>query len=74
MTVKSISGQLSVVSDLKLANNSGTSDHTLYVDNFTVYSDTQGTTEIFFDDYEDATVGEVLDGTDDSYNSSAVCH
>ncbi|CAH7204511.1 conserved hypothetical protein [Vibrio chagasii] len=53
---------------IKFSSNSGTADTTLYVDDYKVYSDTAGTTEIFSDDYENYSIGADLSAS--PYNSS----
>ncbi|WP_215405344.1 hypothetical protein [Vibrio gigantis] len=53
---------------IKFSSNSGTADTTLYVDDYKVYSDTAGTTEIFSDDYENYSIGADLSTS--PYNSS----
>ncbi|MFA0614054.1 hypothetical protein AB4582_07470 [Vibrio splendidus] len=53
---------------IKFSSNSGTADTTLYVDDYKVYSDTTGTTEIFSDDYENYSIGADLSAS--PYNSS----
>ena len=56
----------------KLGDNSGVTESAFLVDDFKLYSDMEGTTEVFSDDFESYTVGDSLD-TDNSaspYNSS----
>lgn len=53
---------------IKFSSNSGTADTTLFVDDYIVYSDTAGTTEIFSDDYESYSIGADLSAS--PYNSS----
>ncbi|MGF1881764.1 hypothetical protein [Vibrio splendidus] len=53
---------------IKFSSNSGTADTTLFVDDYIVYSDTAGTTEIFSDDYENYSIGADLSAS--PYNSS----
>ncbi|WP_299141010.1 hypothetical protein [uncultured Vibrio sp.] len=53
---------------IKFSSNGGTADTTLYVDDYKVYSDTAGTTEIFSDDYENYSIGADLSAS--PYNSS----
>ncbi|MEG3755075.1 hypothetical protein [Psychromonas arctica] len=52
----------------KIGNNALTDSEEFLVDDFTIYSDEAGTTEVFFDDYEDYVVDELLDGAGDPYN------
>ncbi|MEZ8483814.1 hypothetical protein [Vibrio splendidus] len=53
---------------IKFSSNGGTADTTLYVDDYKVYSDTAGSTEIFSDDYENYSIGADLSAS--PYNSS----
>jgi hypothetical protein len=56
----------------KIGDNGGVTDAAFLVDDFKLYSDMAGTTEVFSDDFEGYTVGDSLD-TDNSespYNSS----
>ncbi|MEZ8921303.1 hypothetical protein OAI_18020 [Vibrio cyclitrophicus FF160] len=53
---------------IKFSSNGGTADTTLYVDDYKVYSDTAGTSEIFSDDYENYSIGANLSAS--PYNSS----
>lgn len=46
---------------IKFSSNSGTADTTLYIDNYKVYTDTAGTTELFSDDFEGYTLDTSLD-------------
>lgn len=55
---------------LKLSSSSGTSDYTLYIDDLTVYSDSDASTEIFSDNYDDIAAGTSLVGYGD-YSSSS---
>ncbi|MCW1888949.1 hypothetical protein OK016_00890 [Vibrio chagasii] len=49
------------------SHQNGTADTTLYVDDYKVYSDTAGTTEIFSDDYENYSIKQIYASP---YNSS----
>ncbi|AWB68628.1 hypothetical protein C2869_20500 [Saccharobesus litoralis] len=53
----------------KLGDNGSTLTSSYYVDDIKVYSDLAGTTEIFSDDFEGYTLGDVL-GTEHGYNSA----
>ncbi|MDN3680935.1 hypothetical protein QWZ04_11445 [Vibrio tapetis subsp. quintayensis] len=46
---------------IKFSSNSGMADTTLYVDNYKVYTDTDGTNELFSDDFEGYAVDTNLD-------------
>ncbi|MGJ8580979.1 MAG: hypothetical protein ACSHWR_01555, partial [Psychromonas sp.] len=52
----------------KIGTNALESSEEFLVDDLTIYSDEAGTTEVFFDDYEDYVVDELLDGAGDPYN------
>ncbi len=56
---------------IRYAGSSATTEFVLYADDFALYSDA-GTTEVFSDDFEDYTVGEVLDEIDGTvYHSNS---
>ena len=53
---------------IKFSSNSGMAETTLYVDDYEVYSDEAGQEEVFIDDFDSRSIGDVLGGVD--YNSS----
>lgn len=53
---------------IKFSSNSGTAETTLYVDDYQVYSDIEGTVEVFNDDFESYDIGYELNVS--PYNSS----
>lgn len=55
--------------EVKLASDGNTTEHTLYVDDLAVYSDTAATTLVFFDDFEAIDVGTSLTGYGTHYDS-----
>ena len=56
--------------ELKLASNSNVTDHTFYVDDLNVYSDTDATDLVFSEDFESIMVGTDLSAYDSNYSSS----
>lgn len=68
ITYDSVEDAGAEVVQVRYNNKSGSTAFILYADDLSI---TDGTNEVFSDDFEAFEIGEVLDGTDDDYNNNS---